>query len=83
MSEAGQLAVACTHTCVRALLWTNTGSRQQACSPVLRVQLTYAACPRSDTALPNPVQRRLRFVKLYYEFPPSCLYSDARGGVSA
>lgn len=26
---------------------------------------------------------RLRFVKLFYEFAPSCLYSDTRGGVSA
>lgn len=37
---------------------------------------------KAVTVLPNPVQRRLRFVKLYYEFPPSCLYSDTRGGVS-
>ncbi len=26
---------------------------------------------------------KLRFVKLYYEFLPSCLYGDDRGGVSA
>jgi hypothetical protein len=30
-----------------------------------------------------PCTHRLRFVKLFYEFPPSCLYSDTRGGVTA
>lgn len=26
---------------------------------------------------------KLRFVQLYYEFSPACLYSDTRGGVTA
>jgi acyl-CoA-binding protein len=28
-------------------------------------------------------EAKLRFVKLFYEFPPSALYSDTRGGVTA
>jgi len=34
-----------------------------------------SCCPRAAV--------RLRFVKLYYEFPPSCLYADARGTTAA
>ncbi|KAF6263193.1 hypothetical protein COO60DRAFT_1470403 [Scenedesmus sp. NREL 46B-D3] len=31
----------------------------------------------------QPEEAKLRFVKLFYEFPPSALYSDTRGGVTA
>lgn len=42
----GQSAAACAHPCVRAVLWANTGSGQQACSSVLRAQMHCAAHPR-------------------------------------
>jgi hypothetical protein len=47
---------------------------------------TCAACAKNEVAAlcPEPLLHcRLRFVKLYYEFPPSCLYSDNRGGMTA
>jgi hypothetical protein len=45
-----------------------------------RIALTHILAVAPAAAL---CAYRLRFVKLFYEFAPSCLYSDTRGGVSA